>query len=392
MLTAPRTEAVCFAGTWYQHRHAHRQDAAPAILRPALDFGLHIYDRMAQSPERNYQWPSVYRAALRGSLPYGQMLSAYKHYKVFLNINSVTDSPTMFARRVFELLACGTPVVSSYSAGIEKLLGADLVLLSTDEATTRKHLERLLGDDEYRARLALRGQRKVFAGHTYTHRLQAILDAIGLRRPRIGLPRLTMLAAVEHAADVAAAWESYRRQTHANNELVLCATSPAAVASVGRVTNNAEGVRVVVTDGASWGRALSGAVEACAPGFIAALNPRDYYGADYLTDYAHVALYVTEPAFGKARYYEAGPTGEPQVSGADSEYRVVEAVNPWTLCLPREQLLALAAQLADVATPEEWWGRIARSFTRAYAADRFNYVAGGAGTAPTALVIAAATA
>src|SRR5690606_2893050 len=98
-------------------RHSHRQDAAAVILRPALDFDLHIFDRMANAADPNYQWPRAFRSALRGNLPYAQMLSAYKRYKVFLNVNSVTNSPTMFARRVFELLACGTPVISSYSDG-----------------------------------------------------------------------------------------------------------------------------------------------------------------------------------------------------------------------------------------------------------------------------------
>ena len=52
-----------------------------------------------------------------GELPYDQMLAAYKMYKVFLNVNSVIDSPTMCARRVFELSACSTPVVSGLVQG-----------------------------------------------------------------------------------------------------------------------------------------------------------------------------------------------------------------------------------------------------------------------------------
>ena len=44
------------------------------------------------------------------------MLAAYTSYKVFLNVNSVTHSPTMCARRLFELSAAQTAVVTAPAA------------------------------------------------------------------------------------------------------------------------------------------------------------------------------------------------------------------------------------------------------------------------------------
>ena len=49
MMTGTRTGSVCFAGTWHAHRHLGRQEGAEQVLRPALDFDLHIFDRMANS-------------------------------------------------------------------------------------------------------------------------------------------------------------------------------------------------------------------------------------------------------------------------------------------------------------------------------------------------------
>ncbi len=374
VLTRPRDGTVCFAGTWYEHRHSRRQDAATAILRPALDFGLEIYDRMAGNLDPNYQWPALYRRALRGSLPYAEMLTAYKRYRVFLNINSVANSPTMFARRVFELLACGTPVISSHSEGIEELLGADLVLLSTDAATTRRHLEHLLGDDDYCERLALRGQRKVFAEHTYTQRLQTVLEVIGLARPRVGLPSVAMMAAVETGAQVAAVWESFQRQIYAHRRLVLCATCPGAVADVARITSQSPAVQVVMFDGAPWGTVLGHALQSLEADYVAAINPAHYYGPHYLTDYAAATLYVTEPLIGKASFYELDATGLPRVVGAGSEYQLASRVNPWTLCAARAPLVRVLDQLAGAPTPEEWWDRAQRIAGNAYSADRFNYL------------------
>ena len=62
-----------------------------------------------------------------GSLNYAQMLTAYRAYKVFLNVNSVVESPSMCARRIFEISASGTPVVSAPSAAIGQFFEADEV-------------------------------------------------------------------------------------------------------------------------------------------------------------------------------------------------------------------------------------------------------------------------
>jgi spore maturation protein CgeB len=369
----PRTGRVCFAGTWYQHRHTDRQDAASTILRPALDFGLDVYDRNAGTANPNYRWPAAYSRAVRGGLPYAEMLTAYKQYQVFLNVNSVATSPTMFARRVFELLACGTPVISSYSAGIAKLLGADHVLMSTDAAATRRHLERLLGDEDYRARLALRGQRKVFSAHTYAHRLQRILAGIGWTRRPAEPVCLTMIAAPDDRTQVAAALENYRRQTHAAKRLILCALERNLI---GEVESTSEApVAVLVADGAPWGTLLNRAVAAAGGEYLAALHPRHYYGPDYLTDYAHATLYATPPAIGKASFYEVRDAGPPQVANSGHEYEEAPAVNPWTLCVRHKHALACAERLAAAETPEAWWRGVLAQAGSAYSADRFNYVA-----------------
>lgn len=382
IMTGIRTGSVCFAGTWYAHRHFARHDDADKILRPALNFDLHIFDRMANSQNPHYRWPDEYLTSVRGSLPYTQMLAAYKRYKVFLNINSVRNSPTMFSRRVFELLACGTPVISSYSDGIAQLLGADIVLMSDDEKTTQELLERVLGDDEYRDRLALRGQREVFSRHTYTNRLQSLLDAIGLTVPAVRRPVMTMIATVESAGQVAAAYETYRRQTYENKRLVVCATRPAATVNVNSVTSDEDGVRVITQEGATWGRLLQDAVRDCEEGFVVAVNPAHYYGPHYLTDYANATLYVTEPVIGKATFYEAKDGTQTTITKKGHEYRVVSAVTPWTLCLSRTQAIRAAARLGSAQTPYEWWNRTMRQFERAYSTDRFNYVQPGSVQAP----------
>ena len=373
--SGPRDGNVCFAGTWYAHRHFARQDDALRVLRPALGFDLHVYNRMADSGNPNYRWPDAFLSALRGALPYAEMVEAYKRYKVFLNINSVTNSPTMFSRRVYELLACGTPVISSYSEGIDEMFGGDLVLMSEEEASTRSMLERLLGDDDYRERLALRGQRKVFSEHTYTHRLQYVLDTIGLDRPRVGHPPITFIAAVENPDQLADAWDNYRRQTYDQKRLIICAVDPTAVANVDAITRGAANVHVTCNAGAPWGAVLAAACRAAEPGFVAALHAGHYYARPYLTDHANVTLYVPTPAFGKATHYMAESDARPRVINAGHEYQLTEQVYPWTLCVSQAAARTAAEQLQQANNAETFWTQMVGQFERVYAADRFNYVA-----------------
>ena len=69
-------------------------------------------------------FPATLAERVVGSLPYRNLLTAYKNYKVFLNVNSVVDSPSMCARRIFEITAAGTPVISTPSEATRRVLSA----------------------------------------------------------------------------------------------------------------------------------------------------------------------------------------------------------------------------------------------------------------------------
>ena len=370
--TADRKGNVCFAGTWYNHRHFDRQEGALAILKPALDFDLHIFDRMADSPSKNYRWPETYQPCVCGALPYAKMVSAYKRFKVFLNINSVTDSPTMFARRVFELLACGTPVLSSVSRGIEEILGGDLVLMAGDEEAARNHLTRLLADDEYRERLSLRGQRKVFSEHTYTHRLETILETVGRAATPPDRPRIAMIAAIECEDDIPAALHNFRRQTYDGARLILCTQRPSLAARIDELTASDGRITTVGLEQAMWGQLLTRAAEECDAGWVAAMNTADYYGPHYLTDYANAMLYVEGAAIGKGRYYVA-ENGK-AISKKGPDYRFVTEVCQWTVCCRTDALREAVEQLRDCRSAGEWWSGIVGTLGSIDSADPFNYV------------------
>jgi glycosyl transferase family 1 len=175
-----RSTCPCFAGAWYRDRHPARRQALEALLDAARPYGLVIYDRRFGGDDDAFGFPERFAPHVLGKLPYERILDVYKSHGIFLNANSVADSPTMCSRRVFELAACDTAMISTPGAALTALLGEEIVEEARDESDAAAALERLLGDGAERKRRTRAARRTVFAEHTYAERLATIAEVAGL--------------------------------------------------------------------------------------------------------------------------------------------------------------------------------------------------------------------
>lgn len=172
-----RKNKVVFAGSYYGEKFPERTKIMNEMLEISKDFGLDIFDRNYNNPNNVNQFPEEFKKNIIGDLVGDEIEEAYKGYKVSINVNSVTDSPTMFARRVFELLACNTPVISSGSIGIIDMFKGKVVA-SQDKEVLRDELELLLKDSDYYQNKQLECLREILEHHTYKHRVEKILNKI----------------------------------------------------------------------------------------------------------------------------------------------------------------------------------------------------------------------
>ena len=213
---------VCFAGSWVPNRYPERAETLRYILDPAVPHGLHIFDRNLARTDfgPDYRFPDRYREAIKGTLTYEEMLTAYRCYDVMLNVNTVSESPTMFARRVFESLACGTPVISSESVGMSRMLGEHVRVTRSMEETA-DHLRELLADEETRAREGHLAYRHVHENHTYRHRMDEVFRRVGIEPPKVSQPTVSVLMPTMRPENVSRCLENFTKQTYPNKELVL---------------------------------------------------------------------------------------------------------------------------------------------------------------------------
>jgi Glycosyl transferases group 1 len=168
-----RAGQVGFAGSYYARKHADRRDQMDMLLTPAIPFGLEIFDRMRLSADPRFQWPERFREKVVGSVPYSEMGDVYRRYRAFINVNTVTNSPTMCARRVFELAATDTPIVSGPSRAIELMVPPGVAHISRSERDVTAALQTILANTGGHERGV--GPAWIAGGHTYADRLATIL-------------------------------------------------------------------------------------------------------------------------------------------------------------------------------------------------------------------------
>jgi hypothetical protein len=347
-----------------------------AVLEPALDAGLHVYSRLPGVADRDF--PAQYAGHVVGSLPYERMPAAYKRYKLFLNVNSVTDSPTMCARRAFELSACATPVLSGPSRALEETFG-DAIAIAGSPEETREQLQRLLADGELRDRLAHRALRTVMSRHTYGHRVDHVLHTVGLETSE-HRPPVSVLLSTKRAERVEDAIRQVALQTWRPLQLVLVlhglGLDPANVAERAHSAGLEDVVVLEADQSLSLGACLNLALDAADGELMAKMDDDDVYGEHYLGDLVNAFRFADAPIVGKAAHYvHLADSGATILRFPEREHTYVDYVKGATIAARSDALRALRFDDVRVGVDTELFARCRAEGVRVYASDRFSFAA-----------------
>jgi glycosyltransferase involved in cell wall biosynthesis/spore maturation protein CgeB len=292
--TMPRKDAFNFAGSYYL-RYPERQRDIKAILDTARDIRpVDIYDRNFGGDHPHYMFPAEYKSMILGKLPFSEIDKAYKGYRYGINMNTIKQSQTMFARRVYELMASNTVVVSNFSRGVRLSFG-DLVICSDKRERLAERLRALAADDLYYRKFRLQGLRKVMGEHTYAARLDYILTKISGDLFQPAQCGALIIAQADSQKDADGILAAFARQTYKNKQLFLMTGSDLTA-------TEAKGVVVFKDIEALISQVLDDTKDVA---FCGVMHAQDHYGAEYITDLALTARYSDAEGFGKACYYSA---------------------------------------------------------------------------------------
>jgi SAM-dependent methyltransferase/spore maturation protein CgeB len=368
-----RKHEVAFAGTYHAKKYPERAAQMQTILGPAREFDLHIYSRISDDPD--FAFPPEYTDFIVGSLPYERMLAAYKAYKIFLNVNSVTESPTMCARRVFELSACGTPVVSGHSRALERVFG-DLVRLASEPEQTTEALIELMKDADLRDRIGHLAMREVFAKHLYGHRADAVLAAAGVataRRER----SVSVILPTNRPEQIDHAIAQVAKQVHRPLQLVLVLHGiPVDGVEAKARAAGLEDVVVIGADAAlTLGAILNLGIDAADGAYLAKMDDDNLYGEHYLSDLAYSFDYTTAGLVGKgAHYCEMRTHGVTLLRFPHLEHAEAELIQGGTILADGDVLRKLRFSDLPRAIDSDLLRRAQAEKIGIYSGDRFNFV------------------
>lgn len=307
-----REDAFCFAGAYYTRYPERTRDLECFVRTLPSHRPLVIYDRNHGKDHPDYCFPEGYRPYIIGSLPFAEIDKAYKGYQYAINLNSIKQSQTMFARRVYELLASNTITVSNYSRGLRLLFG-DLVLCSDNGDEIVKRLSSLSTDEARLRKFRLSGLRKVMKQHTYQDRLSYIVAKIeGKAMPRL-LPAVLVTAYAGDQAQFDRLLGHFMRQTHPEKRLLMITGNGFQP----KFSQDDTGVTIVQA------ASTEGTLADCTgkAGWIAGMVSDDYYGPNYLTDLVIATRYCSAPVIGKVAHYVWSAGAGLTLTHPDAAYR-----------------------------------------------------------------------
>lgn len=268
-----REPACCFAGSYYAGHSERCRDIDWMFSAIEKVMPVVIYDRNANSKDKDLWFPDKFRRSVAGSLPYSDIDRAYKGYRWGLNINTIKRSPTMMARRVFELAASNTPIVSNRSKGMRNLFG-NLIVSGDCGEELIEGLRSYSNELKYR-KLRLANLRNIMQHHTYQHRMDHILTCLGANPDKHAAP-VWILAVPSSEEETEVVLKSFARQAYPLKRLLLVT----ADSFRHRLEDN---IILVTRDISTAENILKTADKEALFGVFCGT---DYYGENYLVDLA----------------------------------------------------------------------------------------------------------
>lgn len=206
---------VLFTGSWYE-KYPHRQVDTRMIFDGVIkgNKDLKIIDRNYNYQLIQYFFPNEYLRYVSPSIEHVYLQKFHKLFDWAINLNSIKDSKTMFANRVYELQALGNALLSNYSVGVNNKFPG--VFIIEDDNEVKDIFNSFTKEELYRHQV--NGIRRVMSTETTFHRIAQLLNDVN-ENDKLILPTYKVAVLVKekskHIMDM------FNNQTYQYKSLIL---------------------------------------------------------------------------------------------------------------------------------------------------------------------------
>lgn len=372
-----RTNEVVFGGMYFREKYPERRQQMDYLLPAAAKFKLDIFSRQLGGDEK-YQFPEPFDKAVRGSLEYPSMLTAYHAYKVVLNVNSVIDSESMCARRIFEATACGAAVVSSESPAVSAFYPDELITVVDDEKSAYQKMRILLRSNDLRDRKIHLAQRLTWEKYTYKERVRKVLQVLGMEVYVESDPMISVITPTVRPENLETIFENFAQQTYSNRELLICCHGFSA--DKGELERLAKiyGVRsyrvIERSKELTLADNLNAMIDMAEGEVIARMDDDDWYGPNYLLDLHNALGFSQADVVGKAASYIYFEESDMTVlTMPQMEHKYNDFVRGATIMGRKETFVKIPFPNGKRGEDSDFLAQVLESGGKIYSADRFNF-------------------
>lgn len=372
-----RDRDIVFGGMYFRDKYPERREQLDHLLPAASKFGFDIYSRHGGADEK-YRFPERFTKFIRGSLSYPEMITAYHAYKTVINVNSVTDSATMCARRVFEATACGAAVVTETTDAIRNFFPGGLLTEVEGEDDAYNAMRQVIRSKEFRDRRVHLAQRHIWDNHTYRHRADSVMSSLGLES-NVTEKNFSYFVTTNRPRNIETIFQNVGRQIAESKQLVLLTHGFQLKEDLASDLCQKYGIsnfKLLYADMKSTlGENLNRLTRECDGSILFRMDDDDHYGEMYSKDLAHALHFSGAELVGKAASYVYFESSNDAVLTYEShESRFTDFLRGPTFCGPKDTFVRHQFPEVSISEDSKFLQQIIAGGGRIYSADRFNFM------------------
>ena len=179
----PYSRSSLFMGSYMHHMFPERREWQDFVFEAAAPYGLAIVNRHECKKDLNYQFPSTLNAQYLHAVPYLETGKIIRQFQQIINVNSITNSPTMLSRRLIESMACGRLVISNPSLAQHNLFADLCEVVETPEQAQALFAQLSQGLTQQQQEKVRHACDHVFTYYTVKQWLKTLLNCCQIDHP-----------------------------------------------------------------------------------------------------------------------------------------------------------------------------------------------------------------